>query len=173
MRAHFDAVPLQGRSKSLKSIEFTKQRTYASAMTDTTTKVANTGKPRRDFKNTQINVIDDDESSQDSAPIASPKRGSQPRRDNNNTSTPNRGKTSHNVGKTPIVSPSTPKRRYRTKKAENLGSDEDSEYDDWSDEVSELSGIGNDEGAKGSRNKHQKDSRTVRIQPSHINSRLD
>lgn len=173
-RAHFDnknianAVPLNGRSKSLKSIEFTKQRTYASAMTDTTTKVANTGKPRRDFNSTKINVINDsdEESSKDAAPITSPKRGSQPKQDN--ATTPSRGTTSQNVGKTPIVSPSSPKRRYRTKKAENLGSDEDSDMDDWSDEVSELSGIGNDEGAKSSRSKHQKDSRTVRKKPRHI-----
>jgi hypothetical protein len=152
-----DAMPLYSRTKSLKSIELTKQRTYASAMTDTTKKVANTGQPAKDFTNTQINVIndtEDGESSQKSSPKVPPKRGQ---------TTPTKS-SSLGVGKTPIVSPSSPKRPYRTKKAENLGSDDESDLDDWSDEVSALSGIGNevDSGVKGSRNKHQKDSRTVR-----------
>lgn len=154
------------RTKSLKSIELTKQRTYASAMTDTTKKITNTGMPTRDFSNTQINVIKDDEdeeSSQNSSlPRVSSKRG-QPTPTNSSTS---------NDGKTPVVSPSTPKIRYRTKKAENLGSDDDSDFDDWSDEVSTLSGIGNEvNGVKSSRNKYPTDSRTVRSNSSHcINS---
>jgi len=143
------------RTKSLKSIELTKQRTYASAMTDTTKKITNTGMPTRDFTNTQINVIKDDEdeeSSQNSSlPRVSSKRG-QPTPTNSSTS---------NGGKNPVVSPSTPKIRYRTKKAENLGSDDDSDFDDWSDEVSTLSGIGNKvNGDKSSRNKYPTDSRT-------------
>lgn len=154
-----DAMPLYNRTKSLKSIELTKQRTYASAMTDTTRKVANTGTPARDFTNTQIKVIkdtEDGESSQNSSPKVPPKRGQ----------TASTKSSSINAGKTPIVSPSSPKRRYRTKKAEHLGSDDDSDLDDWSDEVSALSGIGNEvetgSGTKGSLIKHQKDSRTVR-----------
>ena len=153
-----DAMPLNGRTKSLKSIELTKQRTYASAMTETTKKVANTRKPVRDFTNAQINVIKDteeEESSQNSSPKVSHKRGQ---------TTPTKS-SSLNAGKTPVVSPSSPKRRYRTKKAENLGSDDESDLDDWSDEVSALSGIGNEvktePAVKGSCDK-QKDSRTVR-----------
>lgn len=151
-----DAMPLNGRTKSLKSIELTKQRTYASAMTETTKKVANTRKPVRDFTNAQINVIKDteeEESSQNSSPKVSHKRGQ---------TTPTKS-SSLNAGKTPVVSPSSPKRRYRTKKAENLGSDDESDLDDWSDEVSALSGIGNEvktePAVKGSCDK-QKDSRT-------------
>ncbi|KAK1748891.1 hypothetical protein QTG54_000830 [Skeletonema marinoi] len=73
-RAHFGAngnadetpdamssMSLYSRTKSLKSIELTKQRTYASAMTDTTRKATNTAMPARDFTNTQINVSRDDE----------------------------------------------------------------------------------------------------------------
>lgn len=151
------------RTKSLKSIELTQQRTYASAMTDTTKKITNTGMPSRDFTNTQINVIkdeeDEDSSQNSSLPRVSSKRG-QP------TST--KSSTSNGVN-TPVVSPpSTPKRRYQTKKAENLGSsDDDSDFDDWEDEVSALSGIGNDvNGAKSSRNQPTKDSRTVRSKSS-------
>jgi len=151
-----DAMSLYSRTKSLKSIELTKQRTYASAMTDTTKKVTNTGVPARDFTNTHINVIKDNEDEGSSHNSASPKisltRGQ---------ANPTKSST-HNDGKTPVVSPpSTPKRRYRTKKAENLGSDDDSDFDDWSDEVSELSGFGNDVNReKSSRNKLPKDSRT-------------
>lgn len=182
-KAHFDynnedtptddksPEPLYGRTKSLKSIEFTKQRTYASAMTDTTRKAANTGKPTKDFTNTQINVIKDSpsaEGSHDSAPDASRKRGPKPKKD---PPTPE-GSKSQNVGKTPVVSPSTPKRRYRTKRAENLGSDDDSEFDDWIDDVSALSGIGHEEkknsGVKDSRIKQQVDSRTVSNQSSQV-----
>ncbi len=153
-----DAVSLYSRTKSLKSIELTKQRTYASAMTDTTKKVTNTGIPARDFTNTQINVTKDNEDEESSHNSASPKISLQ-----RGQASPTKSSTL-NGAKAPIVSPSSsPKRRYRTKKAENLGSDDDSDFDDWSDEVSELSGFGNEvNGEKSSRNKPPKDSRTVR-----------
>eukprot|EP00985_Skeletonema_marinoi_P011363 scaffold5397_cov126-Skeletonema_marinoi.AAC.10 len=164
-RAHFGAngnadetpdamssMSLYSRTKSLKSIELTKQRTYASAMTDTTRKATNTAMPARDFTNTQINVIRDDEDEERSqTPKIAPQRGQ---------TTPTKSSTLSR-GKAPVVSPSSPKRRYRTKKAENLGSDDDSDFDDWSDEVSELSGIGNEvNGVKTNRSKAPKDSRT-------------
>ncbi len=160
-----DALSLYSRTKSLKSIELTKQRTYASAMTDTTKKITNTGMPSRDFTNTQINVIKDEEDEETSQNSSSPKISSK-----RGQPTPTKSIT-HDGGKTPIVSPSTPKRRYRTKKAENLGSDDDSDFDDWSDEVSDLSGIGNEvNGVKSSRNNPPKDSRTVGTKSSHCNN---
>ena len=155
-RAHFsegknldetsDMTSLFSRTKSLKSIELTKQRTYASAMTDTTKKIANTGFPARDFTNTQINVIkdpDDEDISDNPLPktsLLTPKLSSPP-----------------HEKKAPIVSPTSPRRRYQAKKAENLGSGDDSDSGKWSDEVSDLSGIGNELNAK-----PKKDSRMVR-----------
>mmetsp|Transcript_9837 Transcript_9837/g.20679 ORF Transcript_9837/g.20679 Transcript_9837/m.20679 type:complete len:1085 (-) Transcript_9837:118-3372(-) len=156
--------PITNRAHSDKSYEFTtRQRTFASQMTDTTKKIKNT-KPKN-FDVAQVNVdvntsLDSSIASEVNTPVeevsigggaGSQELGLMAKHDSDFHFIKDSRKDNSNVsGVAPSRNVSKPSEMVTKNAKDRLEEDEPTaddtyeDYDDWSDEVSELSGIGND-----------------------------
>lgn len=186
--------PITNRAHSDKSYEFTtRQRTFASQMTDTTKKIKNT--TPKNFDVAQVNVdvntsLDSSIASEVITPVeevsigvgaGSQELGPMAKHDSDFQVIKDSRKDISNMRNASKPSELVTKNsKDRSEEDEPTADDTYEDYDDWSDEVSELSGIGNDsDGMLGSnsgrkklligrsnpsaREGLQRDSRTVRV----------
>ena len=122
-------------STDMKSIDYARSRTYASHLTDKTQRVNNTSAtiPSKDFTNTQIAMNVNTDTTRD----ANHDRGLNP------------SSLDSALGHLSVDNPKTRSdsvAQEAAMPANGTLDDEDSDlFDEWDDEVSELSGIGNDE----------------------------